>query len=341
MKRLFSIILATLVALSCLALASCNKKENPTGDATPEATLSLGLGITSSYGKATNADGETNGSAAVDTTAAAVLLDAENKIVKCVIDSVDGKVEYSEKGELVAVAEYKTKGELGKDYGMSAIGKTEWNEQVAALCKLAEGKTIDQVKAWLVDGGKGNDEVINAGCTITISDFVTAIEKAVKNAAASNATAKDTLSLAFVTKQDKVANATSDKSGSCEVVANICAAVVAADGKTVAMKTDSVGGKVTFTTAGVAETDTTAAIATKRELGKDYNMAAYGQDLNEDGVVKEWFEQADVFDAACIGKNADEIAALAVNGYGVESVQTAGCTIAISDMVATAIKAIK
>ncbi len=341
MKRLISIILATLVVLSCLALVSCDKKENPTGDNTPDATLSLGLGIASAYGKATNADGETNGSASVSTTAAAVLLDAENKIVKCVIDTVEGKIEYSEKGELVAVAEYKTKGELGKDYGMSAIGKTEWNEQVAALCKLAEGKTIDQVKAWLVEGGKGNDEVISAGCTITISDFVTAIEKAVKNAVASNATANDTLSLSFVTKQEKVANATADKSGSCEVVANISAAVVGTDGKTVAIKSDCAATKFAFSAAGVAETDITAAIATKRELGKDYNMAAYGTDLNEDGVVKEWFEQADIFDAACIGKNADEIAALAVDGYGVESVQTAGCTIAISDLVATAIKAIK
>jgi hypothetical protein len=41
------------------------------------------------------------------------------------------------------------------------------------------------------------------------------------------------------------------------------------------------------------------------------------------------------------GKTADEIAALVAEGYGVESVQTAGCTIAISDLVAAAVKAVK
>ena len=61
--------------------------------------------------------------------------------------------------------------------------------------------------------------------------------------------------------------------------------------------------------------------------------------LNGDGVVKEWNEQGAAFDAALVGKTGTEIAALESEGYGVESVQTAGCTIAISDMVKAAVKA--
>mgnify|MGYP003297401072 FL=1 len=71
-------------------------------------------------------------------------------------------------------------------------------------------------------------------------------------------------------------------------------------------------------------------------------MAAYGTDLNGDGTVKEWYAQAEAFDTACVGKTADEISALAADkGYGVEALQTAGCTINIADMVKAAVKAAK
>lgn len=71
-------------------------------------------------------------------------------------------------------------------------------------------------------------------------------------------------------------------------------------------------------------------------------MASYGTDLNGDGTVKEWNEQAAAFDEALKGKTADEISALAVDtGYGVESLQTAGCTINVNDMVKAAVKAAK
>ena len=71
-------------------------------------------------------------------------------------------------------------------------------------------------------------------------------------------------------------------------------------------------------------------------------MASYGKDLNGDGTVKEWFEQAAAFDAACKGKTAAEISALAVEtGYGVEDLQTAGCTINVSNMIKAAVKAAK
>ena len=83
-----------------------------------------------------------------------------------------------------------------------------------------------------------------------------------------------------------------------------------------------------------------AAIGTKKDAGANYGMAQYGQDLNGDGTVKEWFEQADAFNAACIGKTASELSALAVEtGYGATDLQTAGCTIHIGDMVKAAVKA--
>lgn len=332
MKRILSAILVVLMTVTCLSLAGCGKQQ----------TLKFGLGTTSAFGTVKDADGDVNGSASAVTTAAAVLVDQSGKIVKCVIDEADAKVEFTSKGTPVAATEFKTKNELGANYGMVAYGgaKKEWNEQVAEFCKLIEGKTIDQVKAFVTADGKGNNDVIAAGCTITVNSCVLAVENAVKNATESKATAKDTVKLGFVIKQEKNADATADKDGSTNVVANV-AAVVMADTKVACAKTDSVDAKISFTTEGKSTTNVDAGIASKRTLGANYGMAQYGQDLNGDGVVKEWFEQADALDSACAGKTADEISALAVNGYGVDSLQSAGCTIAISDMVAAIVKAAK
>lgn len=337
MKKIISVILVTLLAISCLA--ACGRKA-PVDQ--PANTLKFGMGTSSAYGKMADADGDTNGSSTISTTVAAVLLDADGKIVKCAVDAIDGKVEYTSNGELVAVNEYKSKGELGTDYGMSKIGKIEWNEQAANFCKFVEGKTLDQIKAYVVaEDGKGSTDVINAGCTIIISDFVKAIEKAYSAAADSNATANDTLKIGIVGKQEKGKNAADDNDGSCNVVFNASAVVTNTDKKVVAIKTDVTDVTVSFTADGSAKTDTSKAITTKGEKGKDYNMATYGksQDRNGDGVVKEWNEQATILDNACIGLTSTEIAALVVEGYGVSSVQTAGCTIAISDMVNAIVKA--
>ena len=337
MKKFLSIVLAVLMVATVFSMVGCGQdKEN-------DETLKMGLGVYSEYGSSKNADGETNGSVKVATTASAVLLDKDGKIVKCLVDTVECEVSFTSLGAIVVKDEYKTKGEQGESYNMVAYGGAtkEWFEQADAFCKVVEGKTLDEVKALIVEGDKGNDEVIAAGCTIMIGEFVKAVEKAYANALDTNATAKDELSLSFVSKIEKASDATEEKNGSCEVVSNICAVATNAEVKVTAIKTDVALAKVAFTLDGALVTDTEAALSSKREQGNGYGMSAYGQDLNGDGVVKEWFEQADALEAACIGKTADEIASLVVDGYGVESLQTAGCTIAISDIVASVVKAAK
>ncbi len=331
MKRVCTLVLAALMLLSAVSLAGCGKAEE----------LKFGMGVYAYIEKATDADGDTNGKGEVIATAAAVLVDANGKIVKCEIDTADNTVEYTSAGEAVAAGEFLTKYEKGDAYGMKAYAGAakEWFEQVDAFEALTVGKTIDEVKALMVDGDKGNDAVISAGCTITISDFVYAVEKAVKNVEASTATADDTLKIGAVTTQS-TKNATEEANGENEVATTFVAAAVNKDGKVTAQATDVVDITFTFDTKGVATVDIAAAVVTKEELGTNYNMAAYGYDLNGDGVVKEWFEQADAFNAACVGKTATEIAALAVDtGYGAEALQTAGCTIHVSDMVKAAVKA--
>ncbi len=338
MKKTVSIILVILMHISLVALIGFDKQISNIG----KADIPLfGLGITASYGESKNA-GEEDGQVQVTVNTAAVLLDYNGKIVKCELDCADSKVKFSQDGKLTSSAEFLTKRELGDNYNMVAWGGAalEWYAQADAFEKICEGKTIDEVKALVVDGYKGTDEVINAGCTIGIADFVASIEEAVNNAKESKATFDDTLNLGIVTSV--ALKDPAEDNYSFDVNTTVVAACVGADGKVSVASTDAISITAMTDRAGKIISDTTAEIKTKKSLGFDYKMSEYGiyNDFNGDGIVKEWFEQAKEFDTALAGKNATEIAALAVNtGYGSEALQAAGCTIHIGDMVKAAIKA--
>ena len=330
MKKIICVVLAVTLLLT--ALAGCGAKAEE---------LKFGSAVYAYYSKAADADGETNGSGVAVVNAAAVLLDAEGKIVKSVIDCSENTVNYTAEGKAVAAGEFKTKYEKGKDYGMVAYGnaKLEWFEQIDAFNKLIAGKTIDEVKALVAETNKGTEEVTTAGCTIYIADYVKALEMAVANAAESKATEKAELKLGLVTTATGT-DATEEKNGSQAVDTTVVAAAVDADGKVIVADTDVASASFPFDLKGKSTLGENKAITTKKAAKENYGMAAYGKDLNGDGTVKEWYEQADAFDAACAGLDKDGIAALAIEtGYGAETLQTAGCTIHVSDMVKAAVKA--
>ncbi len=335
MKKILSIALAVVMLFAVVALAGCSKDE----------TLKFGLGVVASSSAKDAAGGS------VATTAVAVLLDAEGKIAAIDLDTADIAAVWNDEGKATATEDVRTKYELGKDYGMggnqyaqdlNGDGKVlEWFEQVDAFMATAKGKTLDEVKALMTEDGFTTGDLATAGCTIGVSDFVKALEKAVNNAAESTATAKDTLNLAIVSSTSSE-DATEEKQGSFEVDSTIVAAVVNAEGKVVVAATDCVVGKFAFDTAGVVASGNEEAIVSKLEVGADYGMGGnqYAPDLNGDGKVLEWNEQAAAFNTALVGKTANEIGGLAIDtGYGSEDLQTAGCTIAVKDMVAAAVKA--
>ena len=322
MKKITALLLCALIAVSSFVLVSCGGGNNE------DAKLKLGLGVYSVAEKATDADGDTNGAGQAVITAAAVLVDADGKIVKCVIDTADNTVSYTSAGKAVANTSFKTKYELGADYGMkSPYGSTkEWYEHVDAFCALVKGKTVSEVKALVAADGKNTDEVISAGCTIAASEFVAAVEKAVANAKDSNATANSALKLGVNTAQE-TKDATGDATGSNKLTTDIFAAAVDAEGKIVAATNETVEVNFTFDVTGKSTFDKTKAINGKRELGDDYGMKSpYGS-------AKEWYEHADAFVAACIGKKASEIASIAT-----ADIQAAGCTIAADGFVKAASK---
>ena len=327
MKKLIAILMVATMVLSLFAFVGCTeKKEN----------LKLGLGVVTSV-SATDATDEANGQGKATITAAAVLVDANGKIVKAFIDCADNAVEYTAEGTAVAATAFKTKYEAGKDYNMVAYGGAakEWFEQADAFCGVIVGKTASEVKALVAADYKGTEEVVNAGCTIYVSDFALAVEKAINNAVDSNATADSTLKLGVYTSQTTT-DATDENDGSNKVETILFAAALDADKKVVAASSDSVEVTFGFDATGASTFDASKAVLSKKEKGANYGMTnpAYGGT-----ATKEWFEQAAAFDAACIGKNATEIKALMGADYkGTAELQSAGCTIYVSGLVMAASK---
>ncbi len=324
MKKILSVILAVATLISVCMVAGCTK-----------APLKFGMGVFSAYGDTKNAEGENNGSAEISHTLAAVLLDKDGKVVKCEIDSVDYAIGFTSEGKVVLPAEIKTKYELGENYGMTAQENVEkeWFEQIDIFENACIGKTIDEIKALVVEGYKPNEEVANAGCTIAIADYVKAVEKAVANAKESAATEEAKLNLGIVATAGESTNATAEENGVADVETAFAAAVIGKDGKVIANISDAAAGTARYDEKGAFVDEAKVDIVTKLEAGENYGMATDGSDK------KEWFEQAAAFDAACAGKTADEISALAVNGKGNSDLQAAGCTIHIADMVKAAVKA--
>ncbi len=341
MKKILSLILCAVMVMSLFVFAGCDNTDadvnggEETKNETAE-TLKFGMGVYSYTEKITDATADSEGSGEAVTTVAAVLVDADGKIVKCVIDTTANKAGFTAEGKFVEAGEFKTKYEQGDDYGMVAYAGAakEWYAQADAFAATVVGKTAAEVKALVASDGKASDDVINAGCTIGVSDFVVAVAEAVENAAESKATKDATLKVGMVSAQVDSKDATADADGVNEIDTTVAAAAVDADGKVIVMATDALQAKFTFDAAGAATVEA-GEIKTKGDLGDDYGMVAYA------GAAKEWYAQADAFEGICAGKTASEISALvAENGYnGVDALVNAGCTIGVADLVKAAVKA--
>ena len=172
MNKFMKVLAAS--ALMATALVGCGK--SGTTDAAKYAKV--GLGVVSSYSD----EGQVN------TTMAAIALDAEGKIAY-----IDLDVAQSTPAD-EAKAKTQTKKELKEAYGMketsAKIGKIEnggeWYEQAAAFEEYCKGKTPEEVANMELEeyhGGNapktGTD--LASKCTITIDAFLEAISEAGEN----------------------------------------------------------------------------------------------------------------------------------------------------------------
>ena len=179
MKKI--IALALVLALA-FAVAGC------TGGS--DGDLKHGVGIKTSIGSsadlAENDDGDLVGRAQVDTVIASVTVDGDGKVVSVLIDTAQTRVMFNEAGEITSdrAADYKTKKELGSDYGMiraSGIGR-EWDEQIEAIEEWMVGKTATEISNMPVEEGYPTDVDLLTKATMRVTDYIAVVLEAIENA---------------------------------------------------------------------------------------------------------------------------------------------------------------
>ena len=133
----------------------------------------------------------------------------------------------------------------------------------------------------------------------------------------------------------------SSKTGNAQVDATVAVVVTDAEGKIVACRIDVAQNKATLAD-GVATVPTT--FKTKMEKGDEYGMAGK-VDNDNNGVMKEWYDQVYAFEKYVIGKTGEEVANMETkeaNGHLITTDQAlldAGCSMQITDFMAAVAKA--
>lgn len=341
-------ILTTLCAVAMLAgcTAGGSKKSSTNTTSTKEetaATVMVGTGsVTNVVGKINEGyDKEVK----FDTTFASVVL--EGNVIKYVyFDVAQDKVTFDSAGHVTSDnATSMSKKDLGDKYGMkdkSSI-KKEWFEQVEALEKWAVGKTVEEVLNMPTTQKDEKhtvtaDKDLMTGCTISVTGFQQALDKAVKNAVeVKNVASVGSAILTQVSGKD----ATAEKSGEAKASSTYGVVALDKDGKVVFTQTDEAQNAVKFTTAGALD-GAAAAVATKDEKKDEYGMKKVSS------IGKEWFEQNQAYDEWTVGKTAKEIADMKVTTNEGGKTVTAdkdlmtGCTMGVDSLqkvTATAIAA--
>lgn len=149
------------------------------------ATDKVGIGLVTTMDQydSKDATADENGKAIAYTYYAGITFDDNGVITSAIIDASQTGIEFSNDGTMLTAKDtvFKTKNELGADYGMivaSSIDK-EWNEQAAAFADYVVGKTVADVKGIAVtDGGTAADEDLASSVTVGVTSFITIIEKA-------------------------------------------------------------------------------------------------------------------------------------------------------------------
>ena len=327
MKKVLADGLAGLMAVGFAACSSSNdsgKNEDTNKDAV--ATAKTGYAISSEIKEDEYNKSET--ALEIDSVCAAVLVDADGKIIDVKIDEAQTKPDL--KKDNGDVSDLRTKLEKKEDYGMkstSPIGK-EWYEQVEAFEAWAKGKTAEEVKAGIGEDGYASDADLKAGCTIYANGFATVTAKAVENATDCGAKATDTLKLGMTTSKYYESNETN-----LQYDTDYAIVTVDADGKVTSCIIDASQAKCTI--ADGKFTVEKGAFKSKKELGDDYAMKSASP------IGKEWYEQAAAYEQWCIGKTADEIKGCYGEDMSASDADLkAGCTITISAIADNTAKAI-
>lgn len=314
-------------------------QEDATQDDATQGGAKTGLAVITSVGSSKDATAEEEGLAQVDSTVVAVLVGEDGKILDCAIDAAQTKINFSAEGKITTdlATEFKSKQELGTDYGMavaSSIGK-EWSEQANAFADYVVGKTIEEVKGMALTEGVPSDADLTSSVTIHVTNFIDGVEKAVNNAKSLGANADDKLGLGVTTSIAKSTDA-GEEDGVAQAYSNYSVVTTDKDGKITSSIIDASQSNVNFSATGAITSDLAVAPQTKQELGADYGMA------KASSIGKEWFEQADALATYVVGKTVDEVKGIAVTEEGVaaDADLASSVTIHLGDYITVIDKAV-
>lgn len=309
MKR--AVAVSLLLALALVTLAGCQSGPS---------IAKIGIGHVTSIAKSTDLtvkDGNViPPTAQVDTVIAAVAFDKNGKVVKVTIDTAQVRVNYDKDLKVTSdtKAEGKTKVELGDQYGLGKVSsiKKEWYQQIAELEKWMTGKTIDQIKAMKTKQRDATHPAVpdvpelTSLVTITVQDYIKAVEEAYKNAVEVKGAA--TLGLGHLIRTNKSVGYSKTETGETLPMAqaDVIMAAVAFDksGKVVRALIDNAQTRVQYDKEGKVTSDKTAEPKTKKELGDQYGMGKVSS------IKKEWYQQIAELEKWMAGKTVDQIKAM-------------------------------
>ncbi|MBR2721330.1 MAG: hypothetical protein IKB75_00960 [Clostridia bacterium] len=308
MKKIISLLLV-IVAVATV-LVACNAPATE-----KEYTLAIGVAVTPN-----------TAAAKVSETVAAIVTDADGKIVLCRFDCIEyAALDRSGAFNATAPTSKAAQGDAYDSYQPMPAGR--WYAQVDALASHIKGMTQAEVAAIALDGGVVTDAELKAQCSINVTDLLKAVDKAFSSQyTTSFKTAAETLTAGIAATASVKDTATDDAQNATFAVD--FAASVLVEGAVVASILDSAEAELKDVTAdGAAEISFPG---TKREQGTNY-------DSYKPMAAGTWYVQADAYAKAAIGKTAADIDTLASEGV-------AGCTIyagGYKQVVAAAVKAAK
>lgn len=318
MKKIMSLVISA--ALTTVVFAGCgsskpaantNTNTNTNTPAATEASVKTGLAISTSVKSSTDATDKAAGLAEGDSIVAAVTVDKDGKIKKCVIDAAQTKVNFTTAGKITTdlKSALKTKQELKEEYGMkkaSKIGK-EWYEQANAFAAYAVGKTAEQIKGIAVSSeGTASDKELSSSVTVHVGDFITVVSKAAESAKDLGAKDSDKLGLG-VSSSIASSKDAGDQDGLAEIDSFYTASTFSSEGKITSSVIDASQAKVNFSKAGKLTSDIKTAVQSKDELADKYGMKKASK------IGKEWNEQAEAFAKYVTGKTVSDVKGIAVN----------------------------
>lgn len=321
-------IACLVVAGMTLGLSGCFGNKNPMPEPSASQTPANAEQVRTGMGVVTQCKGgKEKGSITV--TAAGVLLDEKGCILRCVVDEAECELTERDVGVLGMPDMFRTKYERGMEYGLkkaSSIGK-EWYEQIDVFCDAVKGKKPEEIKKIMKKDGHAVDSV--AGCTIRVEPYVTAIEKACKNAQSLGAKATDSIRLGTVLHVGGRKTAF-EKPGVAQITATFALLSKDKNGYVSSAVLDEVEPALEVKE-DKEMTVPNEPVKTKLEQGDSYGLKSASK------IGREWHEQSAGLAQYLKGKNVGQIQGIPANGSVPDL--AAVCTISINDLMAAVSKA--